>query len=134
MILIGIDVGKNTGVAVQVDGVLTVVETHCIISAMALVKAKIDDAKSDGIKIFIEDARLRKWVTGGREKLQGVGSVKRDSGIWEEFCIYYGVDFQLVAPKDNKTKLSSDTFKHYTGWRGRTSEHARDAAMLIWGR
>lgn len=136
MILIGIDVGKNTGIAVMTDGKLTTVETKSIIGAMELVKYQINNAQVTGrqIKLYIEDARLRKWVTGGREKLQGVGSVKRDSAIWEEFCVHYGVDFTLVAPKDNNTKLSADTFKRLTGWQGRTSQHARDAVMLVWGR
>lgn len=136
MILIGIDVGKNTGIAVMTDGKLTTVETKSIIGAMEIIRVKLNIATTIGkkVKIYIEDARLRKWVTGGREKLQGVGSVKRDSAIWEEFCVHYGVDFALVAPKDNNTKLPADTFKRLTGWQGRTSQHARDAVMLVWGR
>lgn len=136
MILIGIDPGVNTGFAKSYDGTLVEVKTYSIIEAMRVAAFTIGQAKRYGhdLTIYIEDARKRKWVTGGREKLQGVGSVKRDCGIWEEFCLYYDVDFELVAPKNNKTKLSADEFKRYTGWAHRTSEHARDATMLIWGR
>ena len=136
MIFIGIDTGVNTGYARMREGKLEFIKTLCIIEALEYAKADINLSRDLGcsIKFFIEDARKRKWVTGGREKLQGVGSVKRDCGIWEEFCVYHGIDFALVAPKDNHTKLSADTFARLTGYQGRTSEHGRDAAMLIWGR
>lgn len=135
-ILIGIDAGVNTGFAKSYDGELVEVKTYSIIEAMKSVEFTIKYAKEHGhqLTVYIEDARKRKWVTGGREKLQGVGSVKRDCGIWEEFCIHHDVDFELVAPKNNRTKLSAEQFKKLTGWQHRTSEHGRDAAMLIWGR
>lgn len=132
MILIGIDTGTKTGVAVMIDGKLDSVQTLSIIEALEFVEDCL--AIDTAVKIYIEDARKRKWVTGGREKLQGVGSVKRDAAIWEAFCVHYGIAYELVAPKDNNTKLSADTFKRLTGWQGRTSQHARDAVMLVWGR
>lgn len=135
-ILIGIDAGVNTGFAKSYDGELMEVKSYSIIEAMESVEFTINHARQHGhhLTIYIEDARQRKWVTGGREKLQGVGSVKRDCGIWEEFCVHYNVDFELVAPKNNRTKLTAEQFKKLTGWQHRTSEHGRDAAMLIWGR
>ena len=39
-----------------------------------------------------------------------------------------------VPPMANRTKLPAAAFAQLTGWHGRTSDHARDAAMLIWGR
>ena len=76
----------------------------------------------------------RKWFgKTDRERLQGVGSVKRDSSIWEEFCDYYSIEYMLIAPKNNRTKTTAAEFKKMTGWEGRTSEHSRDAAMLVWG-
>jgi len=32
------------------------------------------------------------------------------------------------------TKLTADQFKRITGWHGRTNEHGRDAAMLVFGK
>lgn len=138
MIKIGIDAGVNTGFAKMYGNDLVEVKTYSIIEALQAVEWTIKYASENGInlKVFIEDARKRKWIDpkAGKERLQGVGSVKRDSAIWEEFCVFHDVDFELVAPKDNITKLSADKFEKITGWKGRTSEHARDAAMLIWGR
>lgn len=69
-----------------------------------------------------------------KKKAQGAGSIKRDAKIWEEFCEHYQVDYELIAPKDNITKLSREVFKEITGWTGRTSEHSRDATMLIFNK
>ena len=32
------------------------------------------------------------------------------------------------------TKWSAEVFADMTGWKGRTSNHARDAALLVYGR
>lgn len=136
MIKIGIDPGVNTGFAKMVDGVLYEVKTMSIVEAMKSVEFSAKWARDNGVDltVYIEDARQRRWVTGGREKLQGVGSIKRDCGIWEEICVYHDIDFVLVAPKDNYTKLTAQAFAGITGWKHRCSQHARDAAMLVWGR
>lgn len=138
-ICIGIDTGVKTGYAELKDGRLSRVETLKIHAAMECVKQAI--ASHEKVVVYVEDARLRKWVPSkcGREILQGVGSVKRDALIWEDFLSDLkkenaNFDFHLIAPKNNKTKVSSDYFSRLTGWNKRASEHARDAAMLIWGR
>ncbi|MBS9780946.1 MAG: hypothetical protein KGV56_00450 [Gammaproteobacteria bacterium] len=135
-ILIGIDPGVKTGLAYLFDGELNRVFTSDIIKVMSDVENVVYHAENKGhtLKLYIEDARKRKWVTGGREKLQGVGSVKRDCAIWETFCQHHGIDYELVAPKNNKTKLNDKDFRRLTGWTERTNEHGRDAAMLVFGR
>lgn len=67
-ILVGIDPGVNTGVAVMSDGKLSTVMTCGIIEAMAYIKNITCQGSS--IKIYIEDARQRKWFgASGREVL-----------------------------------------------------------------
>lgn len=137
-ILIGIDTGVKTGFAKSVDGTLTEIKTLSIVAAMERVLAVVKEAttNNDELTLYIEDARLRTWIepTAGREKLQGVGAVKRDAKIWEEFCEHYGLSYHLIAPKNNNTKLKEPDFKRITSWTGRTSGHARDATMLIFKR
>ena len=131
-LLIGIDCGVKTGYAVydQIDKKLVAVETRTIISAMQQIRFLIDTVA----EVRIEDARLRKWFgNAGKERLQGVGSVKRDSAIWEEFCEYYCIPYKLIHPKDNMTKTTAEYFRKLTGWEKRTSVHARDAAALCIG-
>lgn len=130
--IIGIDTGVQTGFSVwdvqkkELKQILTV-KIH---EAMKYVEIFNKDFK---IYVRVEDARLRDWFGkhSGPEKLQGAGSVKRDAKIWEDFLTDMGVDFEMVHPKFNKTKLPEETFKRYTGWEFRTSQHGRDAAMLV---
>ena len=134
-ILIGIDTGVKTGFAVAFDhglgGELQQVSSLTITQAMDEVKAVIAQHQNNNVRLYIEDARLRTWFTGGREKAQGVGSVKRDASIWETWCKENGVDCLMIHPKANATKLKADVFKRTTCWVGQTNEHGRDAAMLV---
>lgn len=138
--VIGIDPGVKTGIAVWDCDRRSFHSIACcsIIHAQNFIKNFFDHVSRD-IIIRIEDARKRKWF-GKMDKEQakygaavreGAGSVKRDCQIWEEFCLHQNIDFELVAPKDNKTKLDAKLFAAYTGWKERTNEHSRDAAMLV---
>lgn len=137
MTYIGIDPGVHTGFAVwhSESRYLAEVETYSITQAMERVKMLADILGKDNIRVFVEDARKRKWFgNSGREKLQGAGSVKRDSRIWEDWCREQGLQYRMIAPGCNRTKLTGAQFKTITKWQGRTSEHARDAACLVFGR
>ena len=136
---IGIDPGTHTGVAIwdKTYRRLEVVDTMTITRALELVTANVELCKAFGgeVVVFIEDARKRTWFgSSNREKLQGAGSVKRDCAIWETFCDELGVECRKIAPKHNTTKLTASQFRVLTHWQGRTSDHARDAAMLVFGR
>ena len=137
-ILIGIDTGVNTGFAVAFDhgegGVLQKVESLSITQAMQSVLEYEDEHDLKDIMLYIEDARKRTWFTGGREKSQGVGSVKRDAQIWEDWCTEQGLNYKMIHPAANATKKKAVDFKLMTGWTGRTNEHGRDAAMLVFKR
>lgn len=130
---IGIDVGTHTGVAVwdKYEKRFVEVVTTTILKAMDIVKKY---EISDSIQVRLEDARKRNWFgNAGRERLQGAGSVKRDCAIWEEFLNEEKIPYMLIAPKNNSTKMSADSFSRLTGYSGRTNEHNRDAAMLVFG-
>lgn len=135
-IYIGIDTGSNTGIAIwsQEENKLIHVETVKIHRAMKIVEAHIEQYGTKKIVVRFEDARLRKWYgNSGREKLQGAGSVKRDAVIWQDFLAELGVENKAIAPANNTTKMSADQFKRITGWTGKTNEHGRDAAWLVYG-
>lgn len=68
----------------------------------------------------------------GRAK--GAGSVERDCSIWEDFLADINIPCEMVAPKNNVTKLRQEAFANLTGWTQRTNEHERDAAMLVFGK
>lgn len=137
MICVGIDTGKHTGFAVwdtekrQLDFVDTIPIHEALL--------RIWSQRHANVEVYFEDARQRKWygtrtAKEDRNKLQGAGSVKRDSTIWEDALKDWGIPFHAVAPKHNVTKMTPEFFRSLTGWKGRTSEHSRDAAMLVFGR
>lgn len=134
---IGIDPGKNTGFAVwhRDSRYLAEVSTMSITEAIDRVKMMADILGKGNIRLFIEDARKRKWYgETGRERLKGAGSICRDCTIWDDFCRELGVEYVMVAPRCNTTKLNDRQFRAITGWQKRTSVHARDAACLVFGR
>lgn len=137
---IGIDTGVKTGFACWDRSIrkLLLVTTVQIHQAMEAVR-DMHKRHPGQVKVRIEDARKRKWIpeqktaraeAGMRE---GAGSIKRDAKIWEDFCTDHGIEFDLVAPKDNKTKWKAEHFNRVTGWTKPTNEHGRDAAMLVYG-
>lgn len=132
--IIGIDTGVNTGFAVWDKKQKSFITVETLQLHQVLFRIRV--LKDSGLPFLVrvEDARLRKWFgKSGREQLQGAGSVKRDAKIWEDFLSDMHVDFEMVPPKNNKTKLDASKFKQITGWKERTNEHGRDAAMLCYG-
>lgn len=139
MICIGIDPGTHTGVAVWGTRErrflsLDTMPIHKAINEVLQWMVSCID-RHEVLQVFFEDARQRTWFGKGNvsAKMQGAGSVKRDCSIWEDFCKDYGILFMAKPPVRGGTKVSAEYFKTITGWQGRTSEHARDAAMLVFG-
>lgn len=139
MIWIGIDTGTKTGLAVWDSDKKEFKEMQTLLIHQAMQRVMdwdlIAQAADTSIHVVFEDARQRKWYSGDASaKMQGAGSIKRDAAIWEDFLKDYGYEFTMVAPQKGMTKMNEDYFKTITGWKGRTSNHARDAALLVLGR
>ena len=128
---IGIDPGVTTGLCVWHK------QGKCFpfIGSLSIYEAMEEVKKYAGESfIRVEDARLRKWFGNRSEfKKQGAGSVKRDCKIWEEFLTKIGADFEMIHPRKGLTKHNAASFTRLTGYAGRTSSHARDAALLVYG-
>lgn len=132
---IGIDPGVNTGMAIwDIDKKrFTDIRTDSILATIDRLKNDYLFKDDISIVLIVEDARKRTWFGNtGKERLKGAGSVERDCKIWEEFCELYELPLYLIHPKNNKTKLNAEQFARITGYKGRTSVHARDAAMLVY--
>ena len=145
-ILIGIDPGENTGFAVYdtFTGTFLQVQTLRLHQAMDEVKrwyyACLMAETPVPFAVVFEDARQRTWFAPERNnaeyrgKLMGAGAAKRDARIWEEFLDAHNIPYQSIKPAAGRTKWNATYWAHITGWTGRTSEHARDAALLVFGR
>ena len=137
MIWIGIDPGTHTGLAVwdSDQSRFLVLATTSIHRAIILVREMAIN-HPDNVSLVYEDAWQRTWF--GKEntdaKKQGAGSVKRDCSIWKDFCKDLNISFQAVSPSKGMTKWTPEYFRMVTGWTGRTSEHSRDAALLVFDR
>ena len=139
MIYIGIDTGVHTGMAVwdSERKELVMVDTLKIHEALQIVSSYA--YKDVPLCVRFEDARQRKWIpfaknmTAELGRAQGAGYVKAHCQIWEDFLRDKDIPFEMIAPRRNVTKLSAEQFERITGYKGRTSEHARDAAMLVYG-
>ncbi len=132
--IIGIDPGTNTGVAIwdRTDKKFLKIATMDILGAVDTIKKSKEDWED--IFVRIEDPHQRKWFgPRSRAKMQGAGSVKRDFKIIRDFLTRNGIPFHAYHPKDVRTKVDAKTFQDLTGYTGRTSSHARDAAMAVFG-
>lgn len=133
MLYIGIDTGTHTGLAVWDTKTQMFLSIECvkIHTAMRSVEMFVNhDPK--GVIVRFEDARLRNWFgSAGREQLQGAGSIKRDCTIWDDYLTDLHARFEAIPPRKNLTKMTAEAFERITGWKGRTNEHERDAAMLV---
>lgn len=141
MLCIGIDPGTHTGFAVwdTRQGAFLRLETlplHRALDEARKLALMCRDEWRESVQVVFEDARQRKWYGTGNAnaKLQGAGSVKRDCAIWEAMLKDYGIPYIAKAPVKGATKVSADYFRTISGWQERTTEHSRDAAMLVIGR
>mgnify|MGYP002380383291 CR=1 FL=1 len=134
-VFIGIDPGVKTGLAISVNKQLVELVTTDIMSAQDWVLDKINYHSDHIVCISIENPNLRRWYgTNADAKKQGAGSIKRDFSIWKKFFKQHAIPYQEKNPKDLKTKINAESFQRITKWKGRTSEHSRDAAMQIFGK
>lgn len=140
MIVIGIDPGMHTGLAVWDTSSRQFLDIRCsgIVSAMDYLD---DIAYNRGIGLVVfEDARQRTWIPREKDLAQvkgramGAGSVKRDCSIWQEWCEARSIQYIASRPKTGMTKLTDAYFRGITGYDRRTNEHGRDAAMLVFQR
>lgn len=138
MICIGIDPGTHTGVAVWDTNERRFLSLETLPIHQALIKVMMwRDRVGHDLQVVFEDARQRTWFGKDKNtnaKLQGAGSIKRDCSIWEDFLTDYEIPFRAVPPQKGCTKWTEEYFKMVTGWKGKTSNHSRDAAVLVFGK
>lgn len=133
-LVVGIDPGTKTGLALWDTQARKLTEVSTLGAIEAMARCELMQRAGSLKHIVMEDARLRTWFgTKGREVLMGAGSVRRDCSIWCEWAEFHGVALRSVSPQQKGAKVDAERFAKLTGWAGRTSEHGRDAAMLVLG-
>jgi len=140
--VIGIDPGAHTGCGVwdRVERRLIDVRTGNFWTVIEHVTATYPTHET---VIVIEDPNLNpsmhagtlKGAAGVRAALriaQNVGENKAEARLLIEGFERAGYAVEPFKP--TRSKPTEDHFRRVTGYEGRTSEHARDAAMFVYGR
>jgi hypothetical protein len=143
-IIVGIDPGKLTGVAVynRKTRRLIAVGSSSFWDAIDLVRG-LRKNHGAAMMVRIEDPNLIKRPMYRRlDSVEGknvrenmaakIGSNRRDAALWVEWLERNGIEYERVMPV--RSKVKAGYFKALTGWKGSTNEHGRDAGMLVWGR
>ncbi len=134
--VIGIDPGRNTGIAVLN------VKPSIIVSAATMdwwdAYSLIQLHNKCKCLVVIEDSTsLSRIWSGNTTKARALGSIGRsigqnnsDSRRMREGLQRLG--YYVLPVKPNKTKLTAKTVRAITGYKERTNEHNRDAIMMCW--
>lgn len=135
MIIMGIDPGQQTGIALFDGGKLTYLKTCHPAEMPELIKAA-----NAGAVIF-EDSRLHRHAWNARSKVAIGAAIQtgRCLGQVDAWCILIthacaamGIPAYGISPKNKGAKLNAEQFKAATGWATRSNQHERDAAMVAW--
>ena len=132
-IIIGLDPGVNTGVAVFRNGKLYSLFTIEPIEIPGFIQNSV------ARRIVFEDSRLTSPVWGRGVNARAAAKIARNVGQVDAFCGLIvaacekaGIVAHGISPKAKGKKLNAEQFKSATGWTGASNEHTRDAAMVAW--
>lgn len=132
-IVVGIDPGTYTGVAVIRAGTLVELRTiHPLDLQEQLTELR-------PARVVFEDSRLTSHLftsnpraAVAKNMARKVGQVDMVCGLIVEACGRLGIPAHGISPKGKGAKLNAAQFKDATGWDGSSNEHNRDAAMVAW--
>ena len=132
-VIMGIDPGSNTGIAIYRDGALfdlLTIEPHQLAETIAAIYPA---------RVVFEDSRLQShtWKRGVNNAAQlkiarDVGQIDAWCRLIVATCARLGIAAHGISPKNKGSKLNAEQFAALTGWTGRSNEHSRDAACVAW--
>ena len=132
-LLLGIDPGQKTGVAIFTNGALTELRT----TTPSGVAALLDEIQPE--RVVFEDSRLTRatWGRGVspaalRKIARNVGQIDAWCSQLVDLCAVRGIVAHGISPKGKGAKLTAEKFMRLTGYAGRTNQHQRDAGMVAW--
>lgn len=143
-VFIGIDPGTNTGLAVWVPSSarLLRVESMTAVKAEEYVISMREACRMKGkvMHVIVEDTRNLKLPAHLVQQrstmaMKNMGQVLRDMSRWEEFLQHHSIAFTMAGLSPKPFRIGDAAwFKEHTGWQGRSNEHGRAAAGLVFGR
>ncbi|MFQ5570981.1 MAG: hypothetical protein ACE5G0_14980 [Rhodothermales bacterium] len=146
-LLVGIDPGRETGLAVYALALKELLECRsCSFwEAVVVFRDHLLPLGDGGVvaEVVIEDSRRlplyarnrkRRMTREARDRMcRSVGRIDRDIALWEEWLRDRGYEVLLVEPS-KEAKWTAEDLRRICGWAESTNQHGRDAARLVWGR
>lgn len=143
MLLIGIDPGRNTGIAIY-NKAERKLERVFSLSFWEAIKFLEQFEGRDDVKVYIENPNLNPslhkhtamyGLNQALKVAQDVGRVKEQAQLLIDWLNAHRLKPVEIKPsKASGTKIKSPYFNKITKYKGRTNEHGRDAAMLVFGK
>ena len=131
--IIGIDPGAQTGIAVFKDGALWKLETidpHQI--ADYLTKAKPSRVVFEDSRLISHSFTTVKSRAAALKIARNVGEIDAWCKLIVAVCEDMGITARGISPKNKGPKLDAKQFCQMTGWTSKSNQHERDAAMVGW--
>jgi hypothetical protein len=132
-VILGIDPGANTGVAVFTGGKLETLHTispHQIPEFLRSTGAQ---------RVIFEDSRLTSFVFTTVKSRPVALNMARKVGTVDAWCLLIQLvcsDLDIpghgISPAGKGAKLDAKAFARATGWLAASNSHCRDAAMVAW--
>lgn len=135
MVVIGIDPGKQTGMAWYRDGRLVMMGTFTPDTVAGILGNQ--DVIPD--LVVVEDSRLQTYFGRSGQNARGQAKIARDVGRIDGQCAdiqacceRLGLRLIRLSPKAKGAKLNHAQFAAKTGWPHKSNPHTRDAACVAW--
>lgn len=133
--ILGIDPGASTGLAILLNGKLDSLET---LTPDKLLSELRDCKGMDDLLVIFEDSRQQPIFSRGTNAA-AAGRIARSVGMIdgqcrdiEAVCRDYGIKCIGISPRRKGMKLNAKQFSAMTGWVGRANQHERDACAVAW--
>ncbi len=132
--IIGIDPGIESGIAVYMDGKLISLLTFIPLKAVEMIR------RSSPSLVILEDSTLTSHIftapgvahRAALKVARNIGEVDAYCKIIKQVCGELGIAYRSISPKDKGKKIDAKEFERITGWAGKSNQHERDAAMVAW--
>lgn len=136
--LIGIDPGQKSGMAIYINGRLDYLLTYSPTEILRAIEDMGEASDHLSLLVIYEDSRQQPIFSRGTNA-RAAGRIARSVGMIdgqcrdiEATCKRIGIECIGISPKAKGKKLNAQQFNLMTGWAGRTNSHERDAAQVAW--
>ena len=134
-VILGIDPGASTGLAIFRDGKLSALRT------IQPVELETEILALWPSRVVFEDSRLQShtWATAKAMSRAAAVKIARNVGQTDAWCSLvtaicakYSIPSHGISPKSKGAKTTAEQFEKLTGWTCKSNQHERDSALVAW--